>query len=131
VKFLWPTHLLPLVEKAFGRHKDPRAIERRTRPMLGFEDFRCARIIVSGIETMHMIAKGQMKPQNGKLACPPHNCSIRWPHKPSCSTGCVRPTVLIAAKSKIFPHTVHHVADIFPSSICILCDSSYVRSQTL
>lgn len=43
--------------------QDHRAIKRRTRPMLGFKDFRCARIIVGGIETMHMIAKGQM-------ACP-------------------------------------------------------------
>jgi transposase-like protein len=61
----WVIKLLPRVEKAFGRHKDYRAIKLRTRPMLGFEDFRCARIIVSGIETMHMIAKGQMKPQKG------------------------------------------------------------------
>jgi len=37
------------------------AIKRRTRPMLGFKNFRCARIILSGIETMHMIRKGQMK----------------------------------------------------------------------
>jgi putative transposase len=29
--------------------------------MLGFKDFPCARIILSGIEVMHMIAKGQMK----------------------------------------------------------------------
>jgi putative transposase len=28
---------------------------------MGFKDFRCARIILSGIETMHMIRKGQMK----------------------------------------------------------------------
>ena len=41
--------------------QDHRAIKRRTRPMLGFKDFRCARIILSGIEVMHMIAKGQMK----------------------------------------------------------------------
>ncbi|MBB5413794.1 transposase-like protein [Paraburkholderia sp. RAU6.4a] len=38
-----------------------RAIKRRTRPMLGFHDFPCARILLSGIELMHMIAKGQMK----------------------------------------------------------------------
>ncbi|CAE6851537.1 IS6 family transposase ISBmu21 [Paraburkholderia domus] len=38
-----------------------RAIKRRTRPMLGFKDFRCARIILGGIEVMHMIRKGQMK----------------------------------------------------------------------
>jgi transposase-like protein len=41
--------------------QDHRAIKRRTRPMMGFKNFRCARIILSGIETMHMIGKGQMK----------------------------------------------------------------------
>src|SRR5450631_2457054 len=41
--------------------QDHRAIKRRTRPMLGFKDFRCARILLSGIELMHMIKKGQMK----------------------------------------------------------------------
>ena len=29
--------------------------------MIAFKDFRCARIILSGIETMHMIRKGQIK----------------------------------------------------------------------
>jgi hypothetical protein len=29
--------------------------------MMGFKDFRCACIILSGIETKHMISKGQMK----------------------------------------------------------------------
>ena len=28
---------------------------------MGFKNFRCARIILSGIETMHMIGKGQMQ----------------------------------------------------------------------
>jgi transposase-like protein len=41
--------------------QDLRAIKRRIRPMMGFKDFRCARIILSGIETMHTIRKGQMK----------------------------------------------------------------------
>ncbi|MFX1764173.1 IS6 family transposase [Paraburkholderia sp. A1RI-2L] len=40
--------------------QDHRAIKRRSRPMLGFKDFRCACILLSGIEIMHMIAKGQM-----------------------------------------------------------------------
>ena len=40
--------------------QDHRAIKRRTRPMLGFKTFRCARILLVGIELMHMIAKGQM-----------------------------------------------------------------------
>ncbi|CAB3784056.1 IS6 family transposase ISBmu21 [Paraburkholderia ultramafica] len=41
--------------------QDHRAIKRRTRPMMGSKNFRCARIILGGIETMHMIVKGQMK----------------------------------------------------------------------
>lgn len=41
--------------------QDHRAIKRRIRPMLGFKDFNCARVILSGIEMMHMIKKGQMK----------------------------------------------------------------------
>jgi putative transposase len=40
--------------------QDHRAVKRRTRPMLGFKKFRCARIILGGIEIMHMIRKGQM-----------------------------------------------------------------------
>jgi putative transposase len=45
--------------------QDHRAIKRRTRPMLGFKSFRCARILLAGIEVMHMIAKGQMKCARG------------------------------------------------------------------
>jgi len=41
--------------------QDHRAIKRRTRPMLGFKTFRCARILLGGIELMHMIVKGQMQ----------------------------------------------------------------------
>jgi transposase-like protein len=41
--------------------QDHRAIKRRTRPMLGFKSFRCARILLGGIELMHMIAKGRVK----------------------------------------------------------------------
>lgn len=29
--------------------------------MMGFKDFRCARIILSGIESAHMIRKGLMQ----------------------------------------------------------------------
>ena len=28
--------------------------------MLGFKNFRCARAVIAGIETMHMIKKGQL-----------------------------------------------------------------------
>jgi transposase-like protein len=42
--------------------QDHRAINGR---MLGFRTFRCARILLAGIEIMHMIAKGQMKCARG------------------------------------------------------------------
>jgi putative transposase len=32
-------------------------VNRQTRPMLGFKDFRCASILLSGIELMHMIRR--------------------------------------------------------------------------
>ncbi len=47
-----------------------RAIKRRTRPMLGFKTFRCAWILLGGIELMHMIAKGQMKFARGTHPSP-------------------------------------------------------------
>src|SRR5450759_441845 len=40
--------------------QDHRAIKRVTRPMLGFKSFWSARIVIVGIETMHMIRKGQL-----------------------------------------------------------------------
>jgi transposase-like protein len=45
--------------------QDHRAIKRIIKPMMGFKDFRYARIILSGIEVMHMIRKGQMKTAKG------------------------------------------------------------------
>jgi putative transposase len=41
--------------------QDHRAIKRIVRLMLGFKSFRRARVILGGIELMHMLAKGQMK----------------------------------------------------------------------
>ena len=38
--------------------QDHRAIKRHTHPMLGFKNFRCARILLGGIEVAHLIAKG-------------------------------------------------------------------------
>ena len=35
-----------------------RAIKRVVRPMLGFKTFRCARVLIAGIETMHILRKG-------------------------------------------------------------------------
>lgn len=48
--------------------QDHRAIRRIIRPMLGFQTFRCARILLAGIETMHMIKKGQLDCSNAQVA---------------------------------------------------------------
>jgi transposase-like protein len=45
------------IDKSGANH---RAIKRRTRPMLGFKRFRCARILPGGIEVAHLIAKEQV-----------------------------------------------------------------------
>jgi transposase-like protein len=41
--------------------QDHRAIKRRVRPMLGFKSEASARIILGGIEMVHMMRKGQAK----------------------------------------------------------------------
>jgi putative transposase len=41
--------------------QDHRAVKRKTRPILGFKEFRCTHIILSGVELMHMIRKGQTR----------------------------------------------------------------------
>jgi transposase-like protein len=58
-------HLSNLIEQ------DHRAIKRIVRPMLGFKDFDCARRLIAGIETMHMVKKGQLEcPQGQALSAP-------------------------------------------------------------
>jgi len=47
--------------------RDHRAIKRIKRPMMGFKSFGSARIIIAGIETMHMIRKGQLKCPGGQV----------------------------------------------------------------
>ena len=39
--------------------QDHRAVKRRVRPMMGFKSFESARKRIAGIETIHMIKKGQ------------------------------------------------------------------------
>jgi transposase-like protein len=39
--------------------QDHRAIKRIVKPMMGFKNFRCARIILTGIEIMHVIRKAR------------------------------------------------------------------------
>ena len=48
--------------------QDHRAIKRVVRPMLGFKTFRCARALIAGIETMHMIRKGQLDAPEGQAS---------------------------------------------------------------
>ena len=40
--------------------QDHRFIKKRVRSMLGLKSFRTAKSILSGIEAMHMIKKGQL-----------------------------------------------------------------------
>ncbi len=40
--------------------QDHRGVKRRTRPMMGFKSFRSAGATLDGIETAHMIRKGQL-----------------------------------------------------------------------
>ena len=47
--------------------QDHRAIKRIVRPMLGFKSFRCARILIAGIEIVHMIRKGQLDRPEGRV----------------------------------------------------------------
>ena len=48
--------------------QDHLGVKRVTQPMLGFKSFRSARILIAGIETMHMIKKGQMDCPTGSTA---------------------------------------------------------------
>jgi putative transposase len=41
--------------------QDHRAIKKRVRPMLGFQSMATARVILGGIEMIHMMRKGQAK----------------------------------------------------------------------
>jgi transposase-like protein len=46
--------------------QDHRGVKRVTQPMLGFKSFWSARILIAGIETMHMIKKGQLNWPGGQ-----------------------------------------------------------------
>ena len=59
--------------------QDHRAVKRVSRLLLGFKSFRCANILLAGIEFMHMIIKGHLL-GCGEI-CLPQNNSIPWPMK--------------------------------------------------
>ena len=48
--------------------QDHQAIKRIARPMLGLKTFRCARAVIAGIETMHMIKKGRLQCPDGQAS---------------------------------------------------------------
>jgi putative transposase len=49
--------------------------QRITRPMFGFKNYRCARILIAGIETMHMIRKSQLCDiKDAQTSSPAHQC---------------------------------------------------------
>jgi transposase-like protein len=66
--------------------QDHRAIKRRVRPMLGFKSTATTRVILSGIEMVHMMRKGQAKyacnpqpPSPSNLICSLHEEERRSP----------------------------------------------------
>lgn len=48
--------------------QDHHAVKRITNPMLGFKSFWSAQKLIAGIETMHMVKKGQLRCPTGRLA---------------------------------------------------------------
>jgi transposase-like protein len=46
--------------------QDHRSVKRITSPMLGFKSFWSAQRLIAGIETMHMVKKGQLHCLNGQ-----------------------------------------------------------------
>ena len=47
--------------------QDHRPVKGKMKSMMGFKTFRTARITISGIELVHMLRKGQMRPPDGKV----------------------------------------------------------------
>ena len=70
--------------------QDHQAIKRIVRPLMGFKSFRCARIILAGIETMHISRTGSSAALMPKLR-PQHPSSTRWRFDPRPSRRLRRP----------------------------------------
>ena len=47
--------------------QDHRPVKGKMKSMMGFKTFRTARITIGGIELVHMLRKGQMRPPDGKV----------------------------------------------------------------
>lgn len=62
--------------------QDHRSIQRRIRLMLGFKSFWTARVVLAGIELVHMLRKGQLAsaPRQASMsAAGPRTLSTSWP----------------------------------------------------
>ena len=82
--------------------QDHRAIKRIARPMLGIKTFRCARAVIAGIETMHMIKKGQLQCPDGQASSAADK-SYPWPSDSKPLLDAVQPHALIATESSENP----------------------------
>jgi transposase-like protein len=49
------------LQSGFATEPDHRDVKRRVRPLLGFKSADSAHVILSGIEMVHMMRKGQAK----------------------------------------------------------------------
>jgi hypothetical protein len=71
--------------------QDHRAVKRRVRTMMGFKTFGTARSLIAGIETMHMIKKGNCDARVG-LHSRLRTTSTAWPRDPSATSDDALPT---------------------------------------
>jgi putative transposase len=63
--------------------QDHRAIKRRTRPMMGFKSFGSAVKIIAGVQTMHMLKKGQLRCPGGLAFSAAGDFSVSPPNRPA------------------------------------------------
>ncbi len=67
--------------------QDHRFIKKITKPMMGFKAFPLAKATIDGIETVHMIRKGQLSEENmpaykavygvGRIILPANKCGLQ------------------------------------------------------
>ena len=76
--------------------------------MLGFKDFNCARVILSGIEVMHMIKKGQMKRAKKRPFLPPTSSTLSL-HKQYVPIVFVQPSCLTATEPTVLTRSIVRV----------------------
>jgi IS6 family transposase len=80
--------------------QDHRFIKKRTNPMLGFKSFETAEKTIQGIETMHMIKKGQVKLKNLSV---PNNVQLI-----QLLFGLMALILNLGYKRFVFIHYLHH-----------------------